>query len=128
MDLDFVEYFAGDRAVTSAQRQAGWRAASFEMKHDAVGQNMLTNTGFMHALLLICLLRIGGACLSAPVCSSWVWISQGTMGRSRCEPLGRWVFVQTVAEANVMVSRVLLLQLVAHAKGAVPMQRSKLVR
>lgn len=57
-----------------------------------------------------------GACLLAPVCSSWVFMNRATSMRTFASPLGDPQSVG-VQDANRMVSRVVLLLAVAWAKG-----------
>lgn len=57
----------------------------------------------------------GHAAMSAPVCSSWVYINQSVARRSTTRPLGDQTNAG-VHSANVMVGRVLLLQFIFAAR------------
>jgi hypothetical protein len=105
-----AEYFAGVKEVTAAHQRAGHVTASFELLdgHDE-SQNMLSNIGFVNACRISCGVIDGGASTSAPVCSSFVFMNSGTARRTFCSPLGDET-VPSVAAANIMVARVLLLQ------------------
>ena len=108
--LTHAEYFAGVKEVTAAHQRAGHVAASFELLdgHDE-SQNMLSNIGFVNACRMSCGVIDGGASTSAPVCSSFVFMNCATAKRNFCFPLGDEE-VPSVAAANIMVARVLLLQ------------------
>ena len=51
------------------------------------------------------------------VCSTWVWMSRGSTGRSECFILGDAMSGRPVAEANIMVPRVMLLLRLSLALG-----------
>ena len=104
-EIDMVEYFAGQRAVTRAFLKAGLCAVPFEIEDDSRFCNMLSPEGVANALLLMLKVRDGGCSLAAPVCSSWVMISMATSGRTAARPLG-YEDNERVAAANRMVSRV----------------------
>lgn len=100
-DLDSVELFSGDQAITNAFLQKGLMAAPFDRKHGE-HQNIVSEEGFRQATGLVMRLRPGGALWGAPVCSSWVWISRSSTGRSKKRPEGNKAFAP-VKEANKMV-------------------------
>lgn len=64
--IDWLELFAGDRAVTQAHLAAGLAAVPFERKLDPVFQDFLRSEGYNHALQLALALREGGGCNAAP--------------------------------------------------------------
>lgn len=108
--LTHAEYFAGVKEVTAAHQRAGHAAASFELLDgDDESQNLLSNIGFVNACRISCSVIDGGATTSAPVCSSFVFMNSGTSARNVCFPLGDET-IPSVAAANIMVARVLLLQ------------------
>eukprot|EP00969_Alexandrium_andersonii_P025110 1097310-Alexandrium_andersonii.AAC.1 len=53
--------------------------------------------------------------MEAPVCSTWINLNMGTSGRSDALPLGR-IYHKSVAAANMMVSRIVLLLVILTAK------------
>ena len=79
----------------------------------AESQNILSSNGFVSAMINCLRVRPGGK-LSAPVCSSWVYLSRGSTGRSAGYPLGS--VAETCADANYMVCRVVLLLFLCIAK------------
>lgn len=56
------------------------------------------------ALQLVRRLRHQGVLWTAPVCSSWIWISRSSTGRSSANPLGDTSRI-CVQQGNLMVSR-----------------------
>lgn len=113
---DHVELFAGKMSVTKGEWAEGRRAVPFEIKLDANNMDILSSAGFANAMFQICNLKPGSGCLSAPVCSSWVFMSRGTTCRTKARPLGR-SDNEGVHNGNVMTARVLILMLLASAKG-----------
>jgi hypothetical protein len=114
--VDSVEYFAGQKAFTKAVLADGRLGIAFEIKDDPEFNDLLSAPGFSYALLLAYKVRLGGQAVAAPVCSTWVWICQGTAGRTKVFPLGNEKHA-CVREANIMVSRTVLLLLVLAARG-----------
>lgn len=57
-----------------------------------------------------------GIIFLAPVCASWIWLTRGITKRSVVTPLGN-TDIGFVHDANLMVSRVILLILLADAMG-----------
>ena len=114
--LDFVEFFSGQQAVTNAMVAASLTAASFELKRDPQGQNMLTPLGFGNAVLLCLSLKPGGGCLMAPVCSSWTFMNRGTSKRCAGMPYGD-MSVLGACEGNQMVARCMLLIIILASRG-----------
>ncbi|CAK8988087.1 Uncharacterized protein SCF082_LOCUS1242 [Durusdinium trenchii] len=78
--------------------------------------NMLSAEGFANALHCVCNLKPGGGHMSAPVCSTWVFMSRGSTLRSRTRPLGR-KDSGAVRDGNVLAARALVLCILAAAKG-----------
>lgn len=86
-DITSLESFAGQKAVTRAFIRAGHCAVSFEILDNPV-MDVLSPEGY--ALLVSLALRTGCGSfkLTAPVCSTWVWVNRGTSLRSWDRPLG----------------------------------------
>ena len=111
-----MELFAGKMSVTRAEWAEHRRAVPFEIKLDAGNMDILSSAGYANALFQICNLKPGSGCLSAPVCSSWVFMSRGSTLRTRGRPLGR-DNSECVEQGNTMTARVLILMVLAAAKG-----------
>jgi hypothetical protein len=113
--LDILEFFAGKCVITDHCRALGLTSLPYEIMLGPVLNNILSAKGFAFALYLACRLKEGSMCWLAPVCSSWVWLCQGSSGRNPAQPMGdaNKVFVR---QANIMVSRVVLLLHVLRAR------------
>jgi len=108
--IDGAEFFAGTKSLTNEFVRLGYNMATFEKDDDPVHQDMNSPQGLLFALSLIRRTRRFGFCSWAPVCSSWVWVNRGTSMRSETNVLG--CDRPYVREANLMVSRCILLTLV----------------
>ena len=91
-DLDFIEVFAGEAAVTKALRAMGYAGACMDLRRDA-RHNVLQPVGFITLLGLVMRLRPRGLLWLAPVCSTWVFMSRGSTGRRELRP-GVFVFLR----------------------------------
>ena len=112
--LDGVEFFAGCGAVTSAFVGAGFKVLGYELLKDPSSMDLLSPEGLGLALGVALRIRRGGYCHFAPVCSTWVWMSRWSTGRTEIAPLGE---AATCHDANVMTSRVILLVYILIARG-----------
>ncbi|CAL1130604.1 unnamed protein product [Cladocopium goreaui] len=112
---DHVETFAGKMACTRAEWEANRVAVPLDLE---LGQNnnLLTNDGFCNALYHICNTKPGSGHMTAPVCSSWVFLSRGSTLRSASRPLGR-SDSKAVEDGNILAARALVLCLLASAKA-----------
>ncbi|CAJ1335972.1 unnamed protein product, partial [Effrenium voratum] len=70
--------------------------------------NIMSSHGFANMVWQVCRLRPGSGKFTAPVCSTWVFLSRSSTGRSAARPLG-WTSRECVA------GRVLVLLLIAHS-------------
>jgi hypothetical protein len=119
--IDSLELFAGKKAFTKAVLDTGRVAIGIDLS-DATNilqsdlYNFLTARGFILATNFAARLGLGAQHLTAPVCSTWVWLSRGSTGRSELNPLGN-TRLCSVSEANIMVSRVCLIIMICLAKG-----------
>ena len=85
---------------------------------DSSLQDMLTTTGFITLVRQICRVRGCGMVVLAPVCSSFSWMCRYSTGRSITFPLGNEAFT-SVAEANMLVSRTIMILSLIIARGCV---------
>lgn len=109
---DVVELFAGVRSIQRGFQHFGMTGEAADITIDP-RDDILTSIGFARSLLKVAgLKRNQGLVTSACVCSTWVNCNRGTSGRSRGNPLGNFHY-PSVAEANLMVSRTVLLCLFA---------------
>ena len=80
-EVDYIEYFAGRHALTSAFQQAGKLAISYEKADNNYYQDFLGDVGFCHAMHLALKLKPGGGAHAGIVCSTWIGMNVGTSGR-----------------------------------------------
>ena len=115
-DLDCVEYFCGQKAITGGMRRAGFRSVGHDYKQDNIDQDFTTARGFITALQWWRRLRRrSGMTWYGTVCSSFIFLNRGTSRRTRAEPRGtRWV--GSVEAGNIMVTRTALLICLSFAK------------
>ncbi len=115
-DLDFVEVFAGDAAVSVGLRAFGYRGISMDVRRDPT-HDVLTRTGFIALLEFVLRLRPGGLLWAAPPCSTWVAASTHSTGR-HLDPWGHPHSFYVQSE-SALVLRVLLLSALARSRGVV---------
>ncbi len=116
--LIMVEMFCGVAAISRAFSAAGFPSMGYDFLKDPLMNNILSPAGFLHAIAMVASLDpVGGFLWQATVCSTWVWISQGSTGRSAQFPLG--VPCRSTLEANCMVARCSLLVLLSIARGTI---------
>ena len=109
--IDFSEQFAGTAVISAACRSLGLRGHSQDVLYSRA-MNMLTPAGFALCALSTMRLRPGAILPMGPVCSSWVWMCRKQSRRSFTCPLGD-EDAEFVAHGNLMISRVVLLILLA---------------
>ena len=63
--------------ATALASKAGRSAAPFDVRMDPERMDLPTPAGFANALHCVCRLRPGGGKLTAPVCSTWVFMPLG---------------------------------------------------
>jgi hypothetical protein len=114
--LELLEVFAGEQAVTLAAQEAGRLSVGYEIRTCKDYMDFLGDRGFAYCLQLGLALLPCAQMMMAPVCSSFVWINRSTSKRSLLNPLGDQKKLY-VAQANCMASRVVLMALIALAKG-----------
>ena len=103
-----IEWFSGVGSIADAWRTDGFPAATFDILHDPIKQDFMSDAGFWNAINLLRGLQPGkGIQCFATVCSTWVWMSRSSTGRRADKPMGD--FTPKVLEANAMVSRMVLM-------------------
>lgn len=113
---DHFECFAGDMAVTQAEWAEGRDAYPYDIKLDPARMDLASTQGFANALWSVANLKPGSGHLTAPVCSTFVFMSRGTTQRSRTKPLGRTDY-PSVRLGNLLFCRALILVILAACKG-----------
>ena len=102
-DLDFIEVFAGEAAVTKAFRAMGHVGGCMDLCRDE-RHNVLQPIGLMTLLGLVMRLRPRGLLWLAPVCSTWVFMSRGSTGRHE-SIAGRWDSSPYILAQNALSCR-----------------------
>ena len=113
-DLDFLEIFAGDGAVSAGLRAHGYTGWSLDVRYNE-GHDLLLPEGFGLLLQGVMRLRPGGLLWAAPPCSTWVFVSSGSTGRN-AHPEGNPESFY-VRSQNALVCRLLLCTALARSRG-----------
>lgn len=111
---DYVEIFAGERAVSKGLSSLGYVGVSMDIKYNPM-HDLSSPKGFIFAVFMILGIKRSGLLWLAPPCSTWVWLSRHSTKRSRACPLGAGATCTT--EANLLVTRVSVLILLAWKLG-----------
>ena len=111
-DLDMVDMFAGEAALSRTFKSHGFFAAEYDVKHDNMC-NILSYVGFAIAIVLTLRLRIGGLLFAGWSCSSFSWMSLSVT--KRCAENGYWgdLTQPSVITGNEILHRTLLLMRLA---------------
>ena len=86
--LDMVEYYSGVGAIADAFRSHGYSSAEWDIKYSSTMHNACEPEGMANQLLLAQQLKVGGLAHWATVCSTWVFVSRSSTGRSMTSPEG----------------------------------------
>ncbi|CAK8999972.1 Putative rhamnose biosynthetic enzyme 1 [Durusdinium trenchii] len=92
---------------------AGRRAVPIDLEIGGATMDLTTDIGFANALYHAANLREGAACMAAPVCGSFVFMSRGSTGRSIANPMG---YGESCRIGNLLVSRTMVILLICAAK------------
>ena len=79
--LDCVEFYAGVGNVARAFKNAGLESRTYDIVENAEDMNMSSAYGFFTAVFLCMKLKAFGLSHWASVCSTWVFMSQGSTKR-----------------------------------------------
>ena len=126
VDLQFADMYMGVGHLKSQFEQRGFNSVGFEISHDPVNQDALSVQGFL-TMLVFALRLLDGVQKNGldlyralqhwgTVCSSWIYVSMGSTGRSRECPEGD-ENVRSVRAGNIMVARMFLVLWLLRAKG-----------
>jgi hypothetical protein len=113
-DMDFVELFAGEAAVSYGMRALGYRGWTMDLRI-SLDHDLLSAAGFLQLLACLARLRPGGVFWSAPPCSTWVFMSRHSTGRDRCVT-GNTSSAYVLAQ-NALVCRLLVALRFCVARG-----------
>jgi hypothetical protein len=115
-NLDLFEMFAGMGNLSFAFRAKGFKSEGFDVSSNPK-EDLSTTVGFILALRGVLRLKIGALLWGGVPCSTWVYISRGTSGRSAWQPMGNTT-MPCVRAANLVTARFAALVLLAVARGA----------
>jgi hypothetical protein len=79
--LGLVGFFAGEQSVTKGLRLVGYKGDPVDVRLNS-NHDLLTPCGFLVAITMIFSVCKGGLVWIAPPCSTWVWMSRSSTGRS----------------------------------------------
>ncbi len=113
---DFIESFAGEKSVSRALRGLGYRGYSLDVRSSRT-HDVLTPEGVHLLLLQVLRLRRGGVLWCAPPCSSWIFMSRGSTGRTPDEPWGN-VASKYILAQDALVERLVLALEICTLRGA----------
>ena len=118
-DTDCVEYFAGGAQVTKNMQSRGKSCFAYDIKYDAVMQDMCSPIGFLLAMVLARRVKPkAGLIWLGTVCSSWVWIAKASTARTFAQPRGDDTLL-SVREGNIQAARSALIMVWCYVRSIV---------
>ena len=113
--LHAVEFYSGAATIYNAYERVGLRAAKVDNKYtDDPAYDFTTPEGLVCLIFYVMCLHMRGLNFHAVVCSTWVWMSRNSTGRTHARPKGN--DTEVVRQANLMVTRTCLAIRLASAK------------
>ena len=110
-----VEFYSGAATIYNAYERVGLRAAKVHNKYtDDPTYDFTTPEGLVCLIFYVMCLHMRGLNFHAVVCSTWVWMSRNSTGRTHSRPKGN--DTEVVRQANLMVTRMCLAMRLASAK------------
>ena len=110
----FSEFFAGERAISRALELLHYEGTSFDVRYNCL-HNLLVPAGFLIALTCTMTTYKRGIIWWAPPCSTWVFMSRHSTGRS-IDPSGSAANLNVQAQ-NYLVRRLVYLLTVCIKRG-----------
>ena len=117
INLQFADYFMGVGHLKAHFESRGYPSVGYEILSDPINQDACSVQGFL--TMLVYALRLRDGCKQngielfralshwGTVCSSWIFVSMGSTGRSKDRPEGNQS-VPSVRKGNIMVARMFL--------------------
>ncbi|CAK0832315.1 unnamed protein product [Prorocentrum cordatum] len=114
-NFDFVDICAGSARITRWCTWAGLQGCALDRLY---GRHMDINADAGMALAILAILRVRehGLVFIAAQCSSWVWVSRSSTGRSKANVMGN-AAAPSVIESNILNCRCAVLCLLCAAIG-----------
>ena len=129
-DLDGLDLFSGEHAITTAAEDEGLRVQCYDKTYfKDESMNFIHGKGFRRAVTLVLRVKDDGCVWAGPECKTWVWIHRYNTGRSALNPKGNTT--NDVINANKMVVLLATLICVAYLRNVnifVEQSSSSLVR
>jgi len=113
--LSFIELFAGDESISKGLRLLEYWGKSYDLRKNT-NHDFLSPQGFLAAMLSVLRCHRGAVCWSAPPCSTWVWLSRHSTGRSPDNIYGN-LNSHYVCSQNALVTRLSLLLQLCNLRG-----------
>ncbi|CAL1126464.1 unnamed protein product [Cladocopium goreaui] len=111
---DFVEVCSGQGELSRALWRSGRQGKAFDVVYSK-NHNLLRTVGFLSVLAAVRNTRAGGLLFFAPPCSTWVFLSSPSTGRTWLDPEG--YPTKCVLLANIFVMRMLYILFYAWRRG-----------
>ena len=115
-DLDSLELFSGDMAITAAMLLHGGSSVGYDKAYCRQHEDLCTPEGFQQALHLVMRVKVNGHLWAAPVCSTWGFVGRAGTGRTKATPGGDREQART-RHANSMVVLLSILLLIAWTRS-----------
>lgn len=115
--LHAAEFFCGAATIATAFNTHDYPAIGLDIVCNPLYHDITLSSGFLYALWVVLSLKPNGLAWFATVCSTWVFLSRNSTGRSASEPLGRTHFEQ-VDNGNIQTGRSSLLALLTMCLGS----------
>ena len=112
-----MERYCGQMAITKAFKNGGQAIVPMDKETVSDEMDLCKDFGFIFAFWMCLIMVFGGFSWSGIVCTTWIWISRSTYGRSNAWPQGD-LTKKKVRQGNKMVSREMILTLVLACKAA----------
>ena len=112
-----IEFFCGAATIATAFNDRDYAALGIDIILNPLHHDLTLSSGFVYALWMVMNLKPDGLAWFATVCSTWVYLSRNSTGRSAADPLGRTCFEQ-VDNGNLQVGRSSLLALLTMCLGS----------
>jgi hypothetical protein len=113
--LSFVELFAGDESVSKGLRLLEYWGKSYDLRKNP-DHDFLSPQGYLACMLSVLRCHRGAVCWSAPPCSTWVWLSRHSTGRSPQNIYGN-LRSHYIRSQNALVTRLSLLLQLCNLRG-----------
>lgn len=113
--VSFAEAFAGDHAWSRGMQFMGFEGRSFDMRFTPA-HNFMRPAGFLALVATVMCMHKGAVLWLGTPCSTWVWMSRWSTGRSATCIIGN-VSSAYIRAQNALISRVCYIIVLAMKRG-----------